>query len=101
LFFGDEFALTSQTFVLGILTSTGNPRRSRKGFWWEELQMIRPLQPLSLAGSQLGDERHVCAFFANDARLPRSFLANFADDGPDKRIPNSGRPVCTSNERMK
>jgi len=28
--------------------------------------MKRPLQPISLAGSQLGDVRHVCAFFAND-----------------------------------
>jgi hypothetical protein len=28
--------------------------------------MTRPQQPISLAGSQLGELRHVCAFFAND-----------------------------------
>jgi hypothetical protein len=36
--------------------------------------MKRPLQPISLAGSQLGDVRHVCAFFANDDEEYRVLL---------------------------
>jgi hypothetical protein len=36
--------------------------------------MRRPLQPISLAGSQLGEVRHVCAFFANDDEEYRVLL---------------------------
>jgi hypothetical protein len=36
--------------------------------------MKRPLQPISLAGSQLGEVRHVCAFFANDDEEYRVLL---------------------------
>ena len=36
--------------------------------------MARPLQPISLAGSQLGEVRHVCAFFANDDEEYRVLL---------------------------
>jgi hypothetical protein len=36
--------------------------------------MTRPLQPVSLAGSQLGEVRHVCAFFANDDEEYRVLL---------------------------
>jgi hypothetical protein len=36
--------------------------------------MKQPLQPISLAGSQLGTVRHVCAFFANDDEEYRVLL---------------------------
>src|SRR5271170_5918047 len=36
--------------------------------------MKRPLHPISLAGSQLGVVRHVCAFFANDDEEYRVLL---------------------------
>ena len=36
--------------------------------------MKRPLQPISLAGSQLGQVRHVCAFFTNDEEEYRVLL---------------------------
>ncbi|WP_263355089.1 MEDS domain-containing protein [Acidicapsa acidisoli] len=36
--------------------------------------MKRPLQPISLAGSLLGEVRHVCAFFANDDEEYRVLL---------------------------
>ncbi len=36
--------------------------------------MSPPLQPISLAGSQLGEVRHVCAFFANDEEEYRVLL---------------------------
>lgn len=36
--------------------------------------MTQPLQPISLAGSQLGEVRHVCAFFANDDEEYRVLL---------------------------
>jgi hypothetical protein len=36
--------------------------------------MMRPLRPISLAGSQLGAVRHVCAFFANDDEEYRVLL---------------------------
>jgi hypothetical protein len=36
--------------------------------------MKRPQQPISLAGSQLGEVRHVCAFFANDEEEYRVLL---------------------------
>jgi len=36
--------------------------------------MNRPLQPISLAGSQLGAVRHACAFFANDEEEYRVLL---------------------------
>jgi hypothetical protein len=36
--------------------------------------MKPPRQPISLAGSQLGDVRHVCAFFANDDEEYRVLL---------------------------
>ena len=36
--------------------------------------MKRPQQPISLAGSQLGEVRHVCAFFANDDEEYRVLL---------------------------
>jgi hypothetical protein len=36
--------------------------------------MKQPLQPISLAGSQLGEVRHVCAFFANDDEEYRVLL---------------------------
>lgn len=36
--------------------------------------MNRPPQPISLAGSQLGEVRHVCAFFANDEEEYRVLL---------------------------
>jgi hypothetical protein len=36
--------------------------------------MNRPSQPVSLAGSQLGELRHVCAFFANDDEEYRVLL---------------------------
>jgi hypothetical protein len=36
--------------------------------------MKRPLQPISLAGAQLGAVRHVCAFFANDDEEYRVLL---------------------------
>jgi len=36
--------------------------------------MKRPLQPISLAGSQLGEVRHVCAFFSNDDEEYRVLL---------------------------
>jgi len=36
--------------------------------------MRRPLQPISLAGSQLGEVRHVCAFFASDDEEYRVLL---------------------------
>jgi hypothetical protein len=36
--------------------------------------MTRPLQPISLAGSQLGQVRHVCAFFTSDEEEYRVLL---------------------------
>jgi uncharacterized protein YjhX (UPF0386 family) len=36
--------------------------------------MTQPLRPISLAGSQLGTVRHVCAFFANDDEEYRVLL---------------------------
>jgi hypothetical protein len=36
--------------------------------------MTQPLQPISLAGSQLSEVRHVCAFFANDDEEYRVLL---------------------------
>ena len=36
--------------------------------------MTQPQQPISLAGSQLGEVRHVCAFFANDDEEYRVLL---------------------------
>ena len=36
--------------------------------------MEQPMQSISLAGSQLGDVRHVCAFFANDEEEYRVLL---------------------------
>ncbi|MGA9672581.1 MAG: MEDS domain-containing protein [Terracidiphilus sp.] len=36
--------------------------------------MNRPLQPISLAGSQLGEVRHVCAFFTDDEEEYRVLL---------------------------
>jgi hypothetical protein len=36
--------------------------------------MAGPLQPISLAGSQLGEVRHVCAFFTNDDEEYRVLL---------------------------
>jgi hypothetical protein len=36
--------------------------------------MKPPLQPISLAGSQLGEVRHVCAFFSNDDEEYRVLL---------------------------
>jgi hypothetical protein len=36
--------------------------------------MKRPPQPISLAGSRLGEVRHVCAFFANDEEEYRVLL---------------------------
>ena len=35
---------------------------------------MAPLRPISLAGSQLGAVRHVCAFFANDDEEYRVLL---------------------------
>ena len=42
--------------------------------------MNKTLQPISLAGSQLGELRHVCAFFADDAEEYRVLLP-FVLDG--------------------
>jgi hypothetical protein len=42
--------------------------------------MERTLQPISLAGSELGDVRHICAFFANDDEEYRVLLP-FIRDG--------------------
>jgi hypothetical protein len=42
--------------------------------------MKRPLRPISLAGSQLGGVRHICAFFANDEEEYRVLLP-FIRDG--------------------
>jgi hypothetical protein len=42
--------------------------------------MKRPLQPVSLAGSQLGQVRHVCAFFATEEEEYRVLLP-FIQDG--------------------
>jgi hypothetical protein len=38
------------------------------------MQMKQPLHPISIAGSQLGKVRHVCAFFANDDEEYRALL---------------------------
>src|ERR1700722_17766050 len=67
-------SLISRTYVRGILTFTGSPRDSRSDFQWEGQQMTRPPQPVSLAGSQLGEVRHVCALFANDDEEYRVLL---------------------------
>ena len=64
----------SQVFALGTLTRTGNSRCPAIDFQWEGRQMTRPLQPISLAGSQLGEVRHVCAFFTNDEEEYRVLL---------------------------
>ncbi|MGA2537275.1 MAG: hypothetical protein ABSF53_14755 [Terracidiphilus sp.] len=42
--------------------------------------MMRPRQSISLAGAQLGDVRHVCAFFTNDEEEYRVLLP-FIRDG--------------------
>jgi hypothetical protein len=44
------------------------------------LKMNRTLQPVSLGGSQLGELRHVCAFFANDDEEYRVLLP-FIEEG--------------------
>ena len=46
--------------------------------------MDQTLQPISLAGSQLGDVRHVCAFFANDEEEYRVLLP-FIQEGLSRR----------------
>ena len=58
----------------GILTYTRKSHPPRGDFKWKELQLTQPLQPISLAGSQLGEVRHVCAFFADDEEEYRVLL---------------------------
>jgi hypothetical protein len=67
-------SLMSSVFVLALLTLADNSCRSRSDFQREDLQMNKPSHPLSLAGSQLGEVRHVCAFFANDDEEYRVLL---------------------------
>jgi hypothetical protein len=47
---------------------------------WEEYNMKRSAAPISFAGSQLGEARHVCAFFNNDDEEYRVLLP-FIKDG--------------------
>jgi hypothetical protein len=64
----------SQAFVLGNPTCAGDVCRLRGDFQWENLRMKRPSHPISLAGSELGEVRHVCAFFTNDDEEYRVLL---------------------------
>src|SRR6202050_2219528 len=47
---------------------------------WEENSMKKTTAPISLAGSQLGEVRHVCAFFNSDDEEYRVLLP-FIRDG--------------------
>jgi hypothetical protein len=47
---------------------------------WEENTMKKTTAPISLAGSQFGEERHVCAFFNSDDEEYRVLLP-FINDG--------------------
>jgi len=62
--------------------------------------MEQALQPISLAGSQLGDVRHVCAFFTNDDEEYRVLLP-FIREGLSSEtrpytssIPRHARTIC-------
>jgi hypothetical protein len=65
--------MKSKAFVLGIFTGAADSYRSRSDFQWEDLEMKRHL-PISLAGSQLGEVRHICAFFSSDEEEYRVLL---------------------------
>jgi hypothetical protein len=56
------------------------------------LEMNRPLHPISLAGSQLGAVRHVCAFFSNDDEEYRVLLP-FIREG----LSSGHKAVCVIN----
>jgi hypothetical protein len=66
--------LIGQAFALGTINPAGEFIDSQSHFHREDLQMKRPPQPITLAGSQLGEVRHVCAFFANDDEEYRVLL---------------------------
>jgi hypothetical protein len=57
-----------------IITNVRKSCHPRSDFSQEDLQLKQHLQPISLAGSQLGEVRHVCAFFANDDEEYRVLL---------------------------
>jgi hypothetical protein len=67
-------SLASRVFVIGIFNCIASSRFPAIDFQREGLQMTRPLQPISLAGSQLGEVRHVCAFFTSDEEEYRVLL---------------------------
>src|SRR6266480_2961847 len=50
---------------------------------WEECTMKKGAAPISLAGSQLGNTRHVCAFFNSDDEEYRVLLP-FIKEGFDR-----------------
>jgi len=64
----------SQLIVLGVLTCAGKSRHVRCDFEQEDLQLQGHPRPISLAGSQLGEVRHVCAFFSSDDEEYRVLL---------------------------
>ena len=57
-----------------IVTKTRKTRHPRNNFRWKEMQMRQPQGAISLAGSRLGEVRHICAFFANDDEEYRVLL---------------------------
>src|SRR5580698_8048359 len=54
-----------------LMRAVASPRRSIIG---EEYTMKKAVAPISLAGSELGDVRHVCAFFNSDDEEYRVLL---------------------------
>ena len=56
---------------------------------WEECTMKKGAAPISLAGSQLGNTRHVCAFFNSDDEEYRVLLP-FIKDGRLRALVTTG-----------
>jgi len=61
--------------VVGLLQAGLKPDDDCSANTLEELHMQRNTSPISLAGSQLNEVRHVCAFFTNDEEEYRVMLS--------------------------
>src|SRR5215470_15270366 len=75
---------TACATLTGHVASAEDPRAER----WDVAPMERVTAPVCLAGSQLGEARHVCAFFnsrEDEYRVTLPFILDGLDSG-DKMI---------------
>ena len=62
--------------------------------------MKRPLQPISLAGSQLGEVRHVCALFSNDDEEYRLNEQKPVANELDRRVADRTMELAETNKEL-